>query len=262
MTIKVKFATITKLKPTGMMKIISYFFSTIFALIFYSELILFQPLQWLGLKLFGYKGHKFVVDLMNLVLMRTTLLLGVHTKFDDKYTLKKGVTYIFVANHQGTFDIPPLGWHFRKFHPKFVSKIELAKGVPSVSFNLRNGGSVLIDRKNGGSAINQLKTFGKKINEKKWSIVIFPEGTRSRTGEPKPFASNGMRVLTETNPDAYIVPITINDSWPIFKYGKFPLGLFKTMKFKIHEPILVSSMPFEELFEKTESIIKKDITKP
>lgn len=241
------------------MKILSYFLSTIFALVFYTELIIFQPLQWLGLKLFGYKGHKFVVDFMNLVLMRTTLLLGVHTKFENKYTLKEGETYIFVANHQSTFDIPPLGWYFRKFHPKFVSKIELAKGIPSVSFNLRHGGSVLIDRKNGGSALKQLELFGHKINEKKWSIVIFPEGTRSRNGEPKEFAANGLKMLTQTNPEAYVVPITINNSWPIFKYGKFPLGLFKTMTFKTHEPIKVNSLPFDALLEKTENVIKEHI---
>lgn len=244
-----------------MMKIFSYFLSSIFIVIFYLELIIFHPLQWIGLKLFGYKGHKFVVDLMNLVLMRTTLLLGIHTKFKNEHILKEGISYIFVCNHQSTFDIPPLGWYLRKYHPKYVSKKELAKGVPSVSFNLRNGGSVLIDRKNGGAALKDLMGFGKKINENKWSAVIFPEGTRSRNGEPKAFSSNGLKVLTKTNPDAYVVPISINNSWCIFKYGKFPLGLFKPITFEVHEPIKVSSMKFEALLQKTETTVKAHITK-
>ncbi len=242
-----------------MMKIISYFFSSIFVIFFSLVLIIFHPLQWLGLKLFGYKGHKFFVDLMNLMLMRTTLFLGIHTKFDNEFPLKEGVTYLFVANHQSTFDIAPLSWYFRKHHPKFVSKVELSKGIPSVSFNLRHGGSVLIDRKKGGSALKELLGFGKKLNKNKWSSVIFPEGTRSRNGVPKEFSANGLKVLTKTNPEAYVVPITINNSWCAFKYGKFPLGLFKTITFKTHEPIKVNSMKFEELLEKTETTIKKNI---
>ncbi|MFT4643894.1 MAG: 1-acyl-sn-glycerol-3-phosphate acyltransferase [Planctomycetota bacterium] len=242
-----------------MMKVISYILSSIFIITFFSVLIIFHPLQWLGFNLFGYKGHKFIVDLMNLVLMRTTLLLGIHTKFINKYKLEKGQTYIFVANHQSPFDIAPISWYFRKYHPKFVSKKELAKGVPSVSFNLRHGGSVLIDRKNGGSALKDLLVFGKKINEKKWSAVIFPEGTRSRDGDPKTFSANGLKVLSKTNPEAFVVPITINNSWHAFKDGKFPLGLFKTISFIAHEPIKVNSMKFDELLEKTETTIKNHI---
>jgi len=241
------------------MKIISYILSSIFLILFYLILIIFHPLQWFGLTFFGYKGHKFLVDLMSLLLMRTTLLLGIHTKFENNFPLKEGLSYLFVANHQSPFDIAPISWHFRKYHPKYVSKIELSKGIPSISFNLRHGGSVLIDRKNGGTALKELLVFGKKINENKWSSVIFPEGTRSRSGIPKEFSANGLKTLVKTNPEAYVVPISINNSWCAFKYGKFPLGLFKTITFKTHEPIKVDSMKFEELLEKTETIIKNNI---
>lgn len=241
------------------MKIISYIFSSIFLILFYLILIIFNPIQWFGLKFFGYKGHKFTVDLMNLILMRTTLLLGIHTKFENNFPLKEGCTYIFVANHQSPFDIAPLSWYFRKYHPKYVSKVELSKGIPSVSFNLRHGGSVLIDRKNGGLAVKELLVFGKKINKNKWSSVIFPEGTRSRDGVPKKFSPNGLKILVKTNPEAYIVPISINNSWCAFKYGKFPLGLFKTITLKTHEPIKADSLKFEALLEKTETIIRNHI---
>lgn len=241
------------------MKIISYLLSSIFAVYFFTLLLIFHPLQWLGKNIFGYRGHKIAVDLMNLFLTKSTLLLGVRTIFEDDKLLEENQTYIFVANHQSMFDIPPLSWHFRKHHPKFVSKIELAKGIPSVSYNLRNGGSVLIDRKNGGAALKALVTFGKKINENKWSAIIFPEGTRSKTGKPKEFASNGLKVLTKTNPEAFIVPISIHNSWSVFKYGKFPLGIFKPIIFKIHQPIKVSSMPFEDLLNQTETTIKNHI---
>lgn len=242
------------------MKILSYLLSSVFALYFYSLLLIFHVIQWLGKNLFGYKGHKAAVDLMNFCLTKSTLILGVRTIFEDNTNLKENQTYIFVANHQSMLDVPPLSWHLRKFHPKFVSKIELAKGTPSVSYNLRHGGSVLIDRKNGSSALHELENFGKKINTNKWSAIIFPEGTRSRTGIPKDFSSNGLKVLTQENPNAFVVPITINNSWAIFKYGKFPLGLFKPMIFKIHQPIKIDSMPFEQLLKLTESTIKNDIS--
>lgn len=241
------------------MKIISYLFSGIFTIVFYTLLIIFHPLQWLGRNVFGYKGHKMAVDYMNWFLTKSTLLLGVRTIFEDETKLEENQTYIFVANHQSMFDIPPISWHFRKHHPKFVSKIELAKGIPSVSYNLRNGGSVLIDRKNGGAALKSLLLFGKTINKNKWSAVIFPEGTRSKTGKPKEFASNGLKTLTKTNPEAYIVPISINNAWCVFKYGKFPLGLLKPIKIKVHQPIKVNSMPFDELLAQTETTIKNHI---
>ena len=120
------------------MKILSYILSPIFALVFYALLIIFHPIQWLGLKLFGYKGHKFVVDYMNFTLIKSLLLLLIPVKFENKQDLPENSTLIFVANHQGMFDIPPIIWKFRKYHPKFVSKVELGKGIPSISFNLRH----------------------------------------------------------------------------------------------------------------------------
>jgi 1-acyl-sn-glycerol-3-phosphate acyltransferase len=241
------------------MKILSYIFSPIFALVFYTLLIIFHPLQWLGLNLFGYKGHKFVVDYMNFTLIKSLLFLLVPVKFENNVALPENTTLIFVSNHQGMFDIPPLIWKFRKHHPKFVSKVELGKGIPSISFNLRHGGAALINRKDSKQAISELTAFAKKINQNKWSAVIFPEGTRSRNGAPKEFAVNGLKILTKYNKDGFVVPLTINNSWKVFKYGKFPLGIASTITIKTHQPIKIDAFPFDELLAKTESIIKESI---
>jgi 1-acyl-sn-glycerol-3-phosphate acyltransferase len=241
------------------MKIISYILSAIFAVVFYFLLILFHPLQWVGLKLFGYKGHKFVVDYMNWFLTKSLILLGTSVTVENKQKLPENTTLIFVSNHQGMFDIPPMIWAFRKYHPKFVSKIELGKGIPSISFNLRHGGAALIDRKDAKQAITTLASFAKKINNNKWSAVIFPEGTRSRDGKSKPFAINGLKVLAKYNKDGYIVPLTIYNSWKVFKYGKFPLGIFSPIKIITHQPIKIDSLPFDELIAKTEKVIKEHI---
>jgi 1-acyl-sn-glycerol-3-phosphate acyltransferase len=241
------------------MKIISYIFSSIFALVFFSLLIIFHPLQWIGLNVFGYKGHKFSVDIMNWFLTKSLIILGIPVTIENKQKIPENKTIIFVSNHQGIFDIPPIIWSFRKYHPKFVSKIELGKGIPSISFNLRNGGAALIDRKDAKQAISTLANFAKKINKNKWSAVIFPEGTRSRNGEPKKFAINGLKVLTKYNKDGYVVPLTINNSWKVFKYGKFPLGIGSPIKITTHQPIKIDSLPFDELMSETEKVIKEHI---
>ncbi|MCL7762298.1 1-acyl-sn-glycerol-3-phosphate acyltransferase [Polaribacter sp. Z014] len=241
------------------MKILSYILSPIFVVVFFVSLLIFHPLQWLGLKLFGYKGHQTVVDYMNWFLSKTLLILGVVVKINNPHKLPENCSLIFVSNHQSMFDISPISWAFRKHHPKFVSKKELGKGIPSISFNLRHGGAALIDRKDPKQAISALIEFAKKIKDNNWGAVIFPEGTRSRDGIPKKFAINGLKVLTKVNKEGYIVPITINNSWKIFKYGKFPLGLGSPITFTIHQPIKINSLPFNELLEQTETVIKNHI---
>lgn len=241
------------------MKIISYILSPIFVLVFFLFLILFHPLQWLSLNLFGYKAHGKVVDALNFCLVKSLLIIGVPIRLINNYKIPENVSVIFVSNHQSTFDIPPIGWYFRKQFPKFVAKIELGKGIPSVSYNLRNGGAALINRKDPKQAISALVNFSKRINKNKWSAIIFPEGTRSRTGIPKKFAVNGLKILTKFNKDGYVVPLTINNSWKIFKYGKFPLGIGSPITITTHQPIKIDSLPFDELIEKTESVIKEHI---
>jgi 1-acyl-sn-glycerol-3-phosphate acyltransferase len=241
------------------MKIISYILSSIFAFVFFSLLFIFHPLQWIGLNIFGYKGHKFVVDIMNWFLTKSLFILGIFVSLENNQNLPKNTTLIFVSNHQGVFDIPPLIWAFRKYHPKFVSKKELGKGIPSISFNLRHGGAALIDRKDSKQAISTLGNFAKKIHKNKWSAVIFPEGTRSRNGEPKKFATNGLKMLAKYNKEGYIVPLTINNSWKVFKYGKFPLGVGSPISIITHQPIKIDSLPFDELILQTEKVIKEHI---
>lgn len=241
------------------MKIISYFLSSIFAVAFFVILLIFHPLQWLGLKLGGLNGHQKVVNIMNWFLVKSLLIIGVPVKVINKYNIPEGKTIIFVSNHQSMFDISPIIWYFRKHIPKFVSKKELSKGIPSISFNLRNGGAALIDRKDPKQAITELINFSKKINKNKWSATIFPEGTRSKTGKPKKFAPNGLNVLTKFNKEGYVVPLTINNSWKVFKYGKFPLGIGSPITITVHEPLKIDAMPFKDLLEKTESVITAHI---
>ena len=240
-------------------KIISYPISVVFYFFFGMVLLIFHPIQWVSLKLGGYSAHKKSVDIFNFFLLRCLNILGTRFTIENDYKIPTDKPCIFVANHQGTFDIPPIIWHFRKHHPKFVSKKELGKGIPSISYNLRHGGNLLIDRKNGREALIKMSKFAEYLNTNTRSAVIFPEGTRSRTGAPKKFAAKGLLLLFRKMPEAYIIPITINNSWKLFRYGSFPLGLGVHLKLKVHQPLAVSSNDAESLVAEVERTITTDI---
>ena len=242
-----------------MVKFISYILSPIFMGAFFLLLVIFQPSQWLSFKLFGLEAHKIIVDTLNWFLVKSLLILGITVLFENNHKLPENTTLIFIANHQSLYDIPPLIFYFRKYYPKFVAKIELGKGIPSISYNLKYGGAALIDRKNPKQALTALSEFAKRINKNKWSATIFPEGTRSKTGKPKKFSTNGIKMIAKYNEEGFIVPITINNSWKVYKYGKFPMGLGSPITIKTHEPLKISSLPFDELMQKVESTIIKDI---
>jgi len=242
-----------------MKTILSYILSSIFYLFYGLFLLFFHALQWLGFNLGKYKGHKMAVDLMNCTLTYLLYVLGTRIKFISKHPIPKNVPLIIVSNHQSMHDISPLSCFLRKLHPKFVSKKELGKGIPSVSYNLTHGGSVLIDRKDARQSLTALRDFGKYIEKNKYAAVIYPEGTRSKNGVPKRFSENGLKMLTKFAPSAYVIPITINNCWKLNKKGMFPLEIGVNITFEAHEAIEAKSMKFDELFNKVESTIKNSV---
>lgn len=242
-----------------MKKIIAYLLSVIYYLFFGLFLIVFHPIQWLALKLGGYNAHKKTVDYLNLMVMGCLYILGNRIKFNLEHPIPKNVPLIVASNHQSMNDIPPFFWFFRKYHPKFVAKKELEKGIPSISFNLKYGGSALIDRKDPKQSITTIINFAKYIEKNNYMAVIFPEGTRSRDGKPKRFSENGLKMLAKYAPSAYVIPVSINNSWKLLKYGGFPMEIGIPISFDVHKPIKVSDYSFSDLFEKVEDQIKASI---
>ncbi|MEE1897341.1 lysophospholipid acyltransferase family protein [Flavobacterium rakeshii] len=240
-------------------KILSYPISILYYLVFLLFLLIFHPVQWVCLNVFGYQAHKKSVDILNFFLVRTTHILGTTYKFEGIEKVPAGVPLIIVANHQSMYDIPPIIWFMRKFHPKFISKKELGKGIPSVSYNLRHGGSVLIDRKDPKQALPAIKQIATYIEKNTRSAVIFPEGTRSKNGKPKKFSENGLKILCKFAPSAYIVPVSINNSWKLNRYGQYPLGLGARVTFTVQEPFAIKNIPFEEVMERTENAVVQGI---
>ena len=239
-----------------MKKFLGYILSPFSILAFLLLLVIFHPIQWLCLKLGGYSAHKKCVDILNFFLTSTFYIIGNRVIFINKQNLPIGRPIIFLANHQSLFDIPPMIYYLRKYHAKFISKVELTKGIPSISFNLRHGGGANIDRKDPRQSITELVKFAIRMKENRWGAVIFPEGTRSKDGKVKPFQSAGVATLLKKCPDALLVPVAITDSWKMIQYGLYPLNTFTPMTWEVLEPIEPSTGSVDELVKLVEDRIR------
>lgn len=240
-------------------KIVSYPFTLLFYLFFGMGLLFYDVVQRISFTLFGYEAHKASVDLFNATIVRSLHVLGTRFTVELPKNIPVNKPVIIVSNHQSMWDIPPIIWFLRKLHVKFISKIELGKGIPSISYNLRKGGSVLIDRKNPEQAMAQIEKIARYISDKNRAVVIFPEGTRSRDGYPKPFKIKGMLTLFKNAPNAYVLPISISNSWKLQRYGMFPMPLGVHLKMKVHEPLKVSEYSPDALISLVEQTVLKDI---
>lgn len=220
-----------------MRKIIAYPLTVIYLVAFGLCLLLFHPIQVFCFRVLGYQAHKKTVDALQWSLLRCLHILGTRVSWDNPHNIPLDKPLLVVSNHQSMYDISPIMWYMRKHHVKFISKKELGRGIPSVSYNLRHGGSVLIDRTNPRQALPAMVKFGEYLERTKHAGVIFPEGTRSKDGHPKPFKTKGLEILIKKTPSALIVPITVNNSWKMLRYGKFPMGIGNHIKFSVHEPL-------------------------
>ncbi|MGY5355463.1 lysophospholipid acyltransferase family protein [Wenyingzhuangia sp. IMCC45467] len=247
-----------KKMPLGK-SLLAYPLSVIFYFVYGLLLCIFHPIQWIALKVGGYTAHKKVVDVLNALLTASLYILGTRIQFINHHKFDVSLPHIIVSNHQSTHEIPPLGWFFSDLHPKFIAKKELGKGLPSVSFNLKHGGSALIDRKDARQALSEIGKFAKYIKANNRAGIIFPEGTRSRDGQPKRFSENGLKILAKFAPNAIVIPVSINNSWKLWEYGQFPMNIGVNMTIETHEPIKIADKSFEELFAEVEQKVKSKI---
>jgi 1-acyl-sn-glycerol-3-phosphate acyltransferase len=108
-------------------------------------------------------------------------------------------------------------------------------------------------------AIPVIKGLSEYIEKNNRAAVIFPEGTRSKTGKPKEFAQSGLKILCKYAPSAYVVPVSINNSWKMVKYGLFPVTLGNRLTFTVHEPMAVKDYDFAELMRLTEKAVVEGV---
>lgn len=124
--------------------------------------------------------------------------------------------YIYMPNHQSNFDIPVLlGYLTVQF--RWLAKLELFK-IPIFGRAMRKAGYISIDRQNRESAIKSLELAAEKIRNGV-SVLIFPEGTRSRDGKIRPFKKGGF--ITAIDAGVPIVPIILTGTRAIMTKGQF-----------------------------------------
>lgn len=233
----------------SMKKIMDYLLSAIYLIYFGFILVFFDISQRIALNVFGKKAHQKVVEALNFSIIYGWYLTGSTVKFEQTTPIPEGRSIIFIANHQSMFDIPGIIWFLRKHTPLFVSKIELAKGIPSISYNLRKGGAALINRKDRIQAMKAIGKMGDYINKNHFSAAIFPEGTRSKTGILKEFSSGGVALLLKKCPDALVVPIAIHNLLEFNPKGFFPLTSFTDMSWTSLSVIDPSNKSIEEIMD-------------
>ncbi|WP_027421547.1 lysophospholipid acyltransferase family protein [Crocinitomix catalasitica] len=203
-----------------MKKVLSVILTPLFFLFFGLTLVVFHIVQLIALRI-SHRAHDKSVAILNFCLMRCTNILGTRTRFKGFINLPTSEPYLFISNHQSMWDIPPLIWKLRKNRPKFIAKASLAKHIPSISINLQRGGSVAIDRNKPEEAVAKIEKFAHFIKDKKFSICMFPEGTRSRDGIVKTFKAGGIDAILNIIPTIKVVPIGIKNTGLIDNNGKF-----------------------------------------
>jgi 1-acyl-sn-glycerol-3-phosphate acyltransferase len=242
-----------------MKKILSYILTPVYLLWFGLLLLIFHPIQVICRKLGGYPTRKKSVDILNYFLLYGLRIIGARIKFSGFEKLPANRPLIIISNHQSTFDIPPIVWGFRKHHPRFISKIELGKGIPSISYNLRHAQSALIDRKNKGQSIREIIRVGKLIEKETHAISIFPEGTRSKTGKVKKFQEGGIHTLLKVAPNAIVIPFVIEGNSKLTEKGYYPLQFGTKLRFTVLDPIDPKGLTALEIAERCEALIKEKV---
>lgn len=241
-----------------MTRIFSIILTPVYLLWFALLLVIFHPIQVVTRWIWGYPVRKKVVDVLNMGLLYGLWILGTRISFRGFEKIPQNKPLIIVANHQSLLDIVAIVVGFRKNHPKFISKAELGKGIPSVSYNLRHGGSVLIDRNKGAQSVKDIMMLGKHIEATNYSACIFPEGTRTKNGLIKTFQPAGIASLIRTAPSAVVVPFAI-DGFEIMKKGYFPITFGCRFKLTALDPIEPKGLDPNELTQRIENLIKREL---
>lgn len=176
---------------------------------------------------------------------------GWRIKVSGLEKIDKSKSYVIVCNHQSAFDILLL---YRLFaHFKWVAKKELAK-VPVIGWNLILNESILIDR---ASAVSTKKMIAQGLKHLRTgsSVLVFPEGTRSKDGQVKRFKEGAFLLAQQAK--VPILPIVIEGSKDIFPKPAL-IKLCQSLTLKVLDPISaeeVASTPVPEMTKRLNQLI-------
>jgi 1-acyl-sn-glycerol-3-phosphate acyltransferase len=181
---------------------------------------------WSLIETRGYFAHWCARTWSRLILATT----GVRVHVAGLDRLEPGRTYFFVANHQSIYDIPILFWSL-PYQLRIIAKESLGS-VPFLGWHLRRTGHMLVDRRHP----NRARVFGwaSRLTSDGLSLIVFPEGTRSRDGRVAPF--KGGSFLLALDAGLPVVPLSIVGSRHVMLKGR--LAAYPAdVTLIVHEPI-------------------------
>jgi 1-acyl-sn-glycerol-3-phosphate acyltransferase len=144
---------------------------------------------------------------------------GIRLRITGLENLDPKRQYVFIANHQSNIDIPVLVQALPEFQLRWLAKKELLR-VPFLGWAMWATKHVTVDRSDPQDALLSLARAKERLGAG-ISLVIYPEGTRSRDGRLQRFKKGGFLLAVQTNTP--IVPITVNGSATLLPAGSWRL---------------------------------------
>lgn len=145
--------------------------------------------------------------------------------------LNKNQSYVFVANHQGAFDIF-LIYGFLCTHIKWVMKKGIAR-IPFVGAACRAAGFIFVDNSTPKTAARTIENVEKKLKNG-ISVIVFPEGSRTYDGKMIRFKKGAFQIATDLH--LPIIPITLNGPYDVLPIGSLNVHPHR-MEMVIHPPV-------------------------
>ncbi len=205
---------------------------------------------------FSLRGFEYVMAMLQRYLMGTFRICGTKIIIERSPRIRPRTGYALVSNHQSLLDIVMIGGLLFTNFPKYVAKKELSRGIPSISLNLRWGGNALIDRKDRSQAFRAIKEMARRAQERGVSVVIFPEGTRSRDGRLKEFKRGGTAIMLGAADELPVLPVTISGSWRLAEKNLLPVPFGCEVRIRFGDPIERHPDDVDELLATVEEQIR------
>jgi 1-acyl-sn-glycerol-3-phosphate acyltransferase len=202
------------------------------------------------------KRDKLVDEVVHRWARSLVKLSGSIVKITGEQNVPESGAVLFVANHQGNFDIPILLGFIKK--PKSViAKIEM-KRMPMISTWMKYMNCIFMDRKDIRQSLKVINE-GAEYLKKGYSILVFPEGTRSKGTSIGEFKKGSLKLALKSG--VPIIPITIKGSYKIMEQNGFIIKPAE-VEVIISEPIEtfnISKKEAEELPDKVKNIVMSNL---
>lgn len=195
-----------------------------------------------------HKATEYAVKSMYLWSKFTINIIGMNLVIKGKENIPNRPC-VFIGNHTSILDIPVILYSTER-QVGFVSKKEVLK-TPILSYWLQKGKCIALDRKNPRDAVRMINEGVKNLNDG-YSMMIFPEGTRSLDGKLLPFKKGSLKLAIKAK--VPIVPVTIDAAFTSFEKNK---------KFKPSTVNVIFGKPIEteSLTKDEEKTLAEDIRK-